>query len=74
VSTSSATEPAPDFDRWMHGLKNQLSIVLGFTEILLQEFSRDDPKWPDLQEIHRAAVRAMDAMSRAPRPKEGSGG
>ncbi len=71
---SSTTEPAPDFDRWMHGLKNQLSIVLGFSEILLQEVGHDDPKWPDLREIHTAAVRAMDAVLRAPKRKEGSSG
>jgi hypothetical protein len=65
------TEPVLDFDRWLHGLKNQLSVVLGFSEILLQELDGDDPKRRDLQEIHRAAVRAMDALSRANRPKEG---
>lgn len=71
MSLSSTTEQVLDFDRWLHGLKNQLSIVLGFSEILLQELARDDPKRRDLQEIHEAAVRAMDAVSRAPRPKEG---
>lgn len=71
MSLSSTTEQVLDFDGWLHGLKNQLSIVLGFSEILLQELDRDDPKRPDLQEIHGAAVRAMDTVSRAPRPNEG---
>jgi signal transduction histidine kinase len=62
-----ANDPSP-FDRWLHDVKNQLSIILGFSEILLQELEGGDARRPDLQEIHTAAERALDAMSRAPRP------
>ena len=55
------------FDRWLHDVRNQLSIILGFSEILLQELPREDAKRPDLQEIHAAAERAMAALARAPR-------
>ena len=44
---------------WRHELKNQLGIVLGFAELLLQEIAQDDPRRPDLAEIHAAATRAM---------------
>ena len=55
------------FDRWLHDVRNQLSIILGFSEILLQELESSDAKRPDLEEIHAAAERAMAAMSRPPR-------
>jgi hypothetical protein len=57
----------PSFDRWLHDVRNQLSIILGFSEILLQELSGDDAKRADLQEIHAAAERAMAAVQNAPR-------
>ena len=66
------SEPIQSFDRWLHDVRNQLSIILGFSEILLQELDGQDSKRPDLQEIHAAAERAMTALMRAPRPQEDS--
>jgi signal transduction histidine kinase len=47
-----------------HALKNYLSIILGYVELLLQEAAEDDPRRGDFQEIQRAAqaaVRLLDA-------------
>ncbi len=61
------------FDRWLHDVRNQLSIILGFSEILLQELEGDDARRHDLQEIHDAAERAMGAMGRVPQKEDESG-
>ena len=47
-----------------HDFKNQLGIILGFSEILLAEAAPDDPRRPDLEEIQRAAVAALDLLAR----------
>ncbi len=60
---------SPSFDRWLHDVKNQLSIILGFSEIMLQETESGDLRRPDLQEINTAAGRALEAIARAPRPE-----
>jgi signal transduction histidine kinase len=45
--------------RWQHDLKNELGIVLGFSQVLLAELDADDPTRADVAEIHAAAQRAM---------------
>lgn len=45
--------------RWRHDLKNQLGIVLGYSELLLQDLPEDDPQRADLEEILKAAHAAM---------------
>jgi hypothetical protein len=52
-----------DDDKSRHDFKNQLAIILGFSEILLAE-AADDPRRGDLEEIHRAAVTALDLLAR----------
>jgi hypothetical protein len=42
-----------------HDLSNQLSIILGFTELLLSGMADDDPRKADLLEIDKAAQTAM---------------
>ena len=37
---------------------NYLAIILGFSELLLQEAAPDDPRRADLEEIHKAATAA----------------
>jgi signal transduction histidine kinase len=64
------SEPPKSFDRWLHDVRNQLSIILGFSEILLQELDAEDAKRSDIQEIHAAAERAMTAINHAPRRQE----
>jgi signal transduction histidine kinase len=46
-----------------HTLKNQLSIILGFSELLLQESAADDPRRDDFVEIHKAAAAAVQVVS-----------
>ena len=52
-----------DDDKSRHDFKNQLAIILGFSEILLAE-AAGDPRRRDLEEIHRAAVTALNLLAR----------
>jgi hypothetical protein len=54
----------PEFE---HALCNQVSIVLGYCELLLAELPPDSPWRADLEEMHRAAVAAMDLLRREER-------
>ena len=45
--------------RWRHDLKNQLGIVLGFAELLLQDLDEKSPLRADIEEILKAGERAM---------------
>jgi transcriptional regulator of acetoin/glycerol metabolism len=53
------TDPA-DVDQ---ALMNHLAIVLGFSQLLLQEATLDDPRRGDLAEIHKAATAAVQIVS-----------
>ena len=46
-----------------HALKNYLAIILGFSELLLQESPQDDPRREDFEEIHKAATAAVRLLS-----------
>lgn len=48
-----------DDDKARHDFKNQLAIIRGFSEILLDESVAGDPRRRDFEEIHRAAVAAL---------------
>jgi signal transduction histidine kinase/CheY-like chemotaxis protein len=41
-----------------HDFNNLLTAINGYSDLLLERVSRDDPLRPDLQEIHRAGERA----------------
>ena len=51
-------------DKSRHDFKNQLAIIRGFAEILLAEAAAGDPRRRDLEEIHKAAVTALDLLAR----------
>jgi signal transduction histidine kinase len=53
-----------DDDKIRHDFKNQLAIIRGFAEILLAEAAATDPRRGDLEEIHKAAVTALDLLAR----------
>ena len=53
-----------DDDTTRHDFKNQLAIIRGFSEILLDEAAAGDPRRRDLEEIHRAAVTALALLER----------
>jgi signal transduction histidine kinase len=56
--------PPMDDDKNRHDFKNQLGIILGFSEILLAEAKADDPRRDDLDEIHKAATAALALLAR----------
>jgi two-component system, cell cycle sensor histidine kinase and response regulator CckA len=43
-----------------HDFNNILSIILGYSETLLEDLNAQDPKYADVHEIHRAAERAAE--------------
>ena len=47
---------------WRHDMKNQLGIILGFADLLLQELDSADPHRADLAEIREAGARAMELL------------
>ncbi len=51
-------------DKSRHDFKNQLGVVLGFSEILLAEAAAGDPRRGDFEEIHKAATAALDLLAR----------
>jgi len=53
-----------DDDKFRHDFKNQLAIIRGFAEILLAEADAADPRRRDIEEIHRAAVAALELLDR----------
>ena len=57
--------------RWRHDMKNQLGIILGFADLLLQEMDPSDPRRADIQEMHTAATRAMELLATLPSSEEG---
>ena len=52
------SENSPN-ERWRHDLKNQLGIVLGYSELILGDMDTANPLRADLEEIHKAAQQAM---------------
>ena len=54
--------PVPDklaSARWRHDLKNQLGIVIGYAELILQDTDKAHPLRGDLEEIQKAGQQAM---------------
>jgi signal transduction histidine kinase len=49
--------------RWRHDMKNQLGIILGFSELLLDDMRENEARRADVHEIHVAAERAMELLS-----------
>jgi hypothetical protein len=60
------TELTGSLGRWRHDMKNQIGIVLGFSDLLMQELAPGDTRRADLQEIHTAATRAMELLAMLP--------
>ena len=49
-------------DDTVHFLKNQLSIVLGFTALLMEQLEEGHPMREDLDEIQMAAQAALSRI------------
>ncbi len=54
-----------DFD---HMLRNQVAIVVGYCDLLLDEVPADSPLRNDLLEMQKAAAIAMDMLRAADPP------
>ena len=55
--------------RFVHDMKNMLGIVIGFSNLLLDDMAADDPKRGDVDEIRKAgenAVALLNAWNAAP--------
>jgi signal transduction histidine kinase len=55
--------------KFVHDMKNMLGIVIGYSSLLLEEISADDPRRGDIDEIRKAgesAVTLLDAWDAAP--------
>jgi hypothetical protein len=50
----------------IHRLKNQLAIILGFCELLLEDTREDDQRRADLLQIQTAAHKALDELPPLP--------
>lgn len=50
--------PAPESET-IHAFKNQLAIIIGFAEVLLDDLADDDPRRNDIEEIRRAGYAAL---------------
>jgi hypothetical protein len=50
-----------------HTLCNQVAIIVGYCELVLDELPPDSPLRPDLEEMYKAAKTAMK-MLQEPRP------
>jgi hypothetical protein len=60
-----------ELQRWRHNLKNQLGIVLGFSELLLGELEEASRFRPDVAEIQKAASRALELIGQMPAGTDG---
>lgn len=49
-------------DNLLHYIKNQLAIILGFADLLLEESPSDDHRRDDIVEIRAAAQATMDKI------------
>ena len=46
----------------LHQLKNHLSIIIGFCDLLLADLASDDRKRVDIQEMRKAGQAALDML------------
>jgi hypothetical protein len=54
--------------KWRHDLKNQLGIVLGYSELLLQDLDQANPMRTDIEEIRRRRTRRWRLSDRSNPP------
>jgi len=59
----------PPSARWRHDIKNQLGIVLGYAELILQDLDETHPLRADLNEILKAAQQAMALVGELDEPE-----
>jgi signal transduction histidine kinase len=52
-----------DDPKFVHDMKNLLGIVIGYSNLLLDEMAPDDPKRTDLTEIRQAGESAVALLN-----------
>ncbi len=57
--TAASSDPEPPE---LHQLKNHLSIIIGFCDLLLGDLADNDPKRVDLLEMRKAGQAALDLV------------
>lgn len=50
-------------DQTRQDFKNQLSIIIGFADMLLETAAEGDPRRDDFVEIHKAAATALGLLA-----------
>lgn len=53
---------------FVHDMRNQLGIILGYAELLLEAMPPSDPLRTDVVEIQQAAIAALRLMSSLAEP------
>lgn len=48
----------------IHAFKNQLAIIIGFSDLLLSELPEDSPHRRDVAEINKAGHQALALLAR----------
>ena len=49
--------------KFVHDMKNQLGIVIGYSTLLLEEMPADDPRRAGIDEIRRAGDGALELLN-----------
>jgi hypothetical protein len=57
--------------KFVHDMKNMLGIVVGYSNLLLDEMAGDDPRRPDLDEIRKAGENALALLENWPAGSSG---
>ena len=47
----------------MHDMKNMMGIILGYSNLVLDEMAADDPRRPDIDEIRKAGESAVALLN-----------
>ena len=57
--------------KFVHDMKNQLGIVIGYANLLLDDMPADDPRRGDVDEIRKAGESALRLLEDGSAPEPG---
>ena len=58
--------------KFVHDMKNMLGIVIGYSNLLLEDLPQGDPKREDVNEIRKAAEGALSLLESADGAADGA--
>jgi signal transduction histidine kinase len=58
--------------KFVHDMKNMLGIVIGYSNLLLEDLPQGDPKREDVNEIRKAAEGALSLLESAAGAADGA--